>query len=234
MEPVGWSSLLQAMRARRLAARVLASGAVLSFPLLSLAGCQAGITSDSTRSQATMRAYETRVSRLQGQVDAQRATLAALTPPPPTTAPTPFDKLWRIELVGPVERRQRVGTRDGLTPVAAHGVFLVAPIAVTNLTERPSFFNPDQQLVVIDAGGRQYSVDARAAGAAYLVDYAYEPSFAPRQPGVSYPDVLVFDVAPAAGDLVLRSKDDSFALALDDATSATASTPAAEPELPTP
>ena len=180
-----------------------------ALAVLLLAGCQTGITPNAARSEATIRAYETRVVRLQGQVDAQRATLAALTPPPPTATPIPFAKLWRIELAGPVERRAAVGGGNGPTPVAARGDFLVAPIAVTNLTSNPLFFNPEQHLIAVDGDGRAYGLDPRAAGAAYLLDFGYEPSFAPRQPGVPYPDVLVFDVAATARDFTLQAKDES-------------------------
>jgi hypothetical protein len=183
--------------------------------VLLLAGCQTGIAPDANRSQGTIRAQETRIVRLQGQLEAQRATLAALTPPPPTATPVPFAKTWRIELAGPVERRPRVGERNAPTPVAARGVFLVAPIAVTNLTSKPLYFNPEQQVIAVDGDGRQYGLDPRAAGAAYLLDFGYEPSFAPRQPGVPYPDVLVFDVAANARDLSLQAKDATWSLALD-------------------
>ena len=117
-------------------------------------------------------------------------------------------------MAGPVERRELVGLRDDLTAVAAHGEFVVVPIVVTNLATIPTVFNPAHQLVVVDRRGRHYQVDVRASGAAYLVDFGYDPTFAPRQPGVPYPDALVFDVPDDAEGLVLESVDESFSVKL--------------------
>ena len=187
---------------------------VVALIALALAGCQSGIGPDQERPRATIHAYETQVRGLERELRDQRATLAALTPPPPTATPTPFSKQWRVVVVGPVALREQVGVRDGLTPVTAAGVFLVVPITVTNLTDTPAAFNPAHSLVVIDAEGDIYDLDVRATGAAYLLDFGYEASFAPRQPGITYRDVLVFDVDPEASGFTLASLDGSYSTKL--------------------
>ena len=181
---------------------------------LALAGCQSGIGPDQERPRATIRAYETQVRDLERELRDQRATLTALTPPPPTATPTPFSKQWRVVVVGPVALREQVGVRDGLTPVAADGVFLVVPITVTNLTDTPAAFNPAHSLLAVDDEGEIYDLDVRGTGAAYLLDFGYEASFAPRQPGITYRDVLVFDVDPDATGFALESFDGSFSAVL--------------------
>jgi hypothetical protein len=100
-------------------------------------------------------------------------------------------------------------------------VFLVVPIAVTNRGDRPALFNPASTLEVTDGEGRRYDVDTRATGAAYVLDFGYEPSFAPRQPGIPYPDVVVFDVATNAGGFTLRAVDGSLSFPLDVAAAGT-------------
>ncbi len=190
----------------------------LAFPLaglslFALAGCQSGIGPDPERPRATIRAYETRVVDLRRQVDDQRATFAALTPPPPTPTPVPFAARWDVEVTAPPQLIDRVGVDEGITPVAAGGTFLVVPIAVTNLLPQPAAFDPTR-LRVIDGEERAFDLDARATGAAYVLDFDYDPSFAPRQPNIVYPEVLVFDVARDAGNFVLTSADDSFSVPL--------------------
>lgn len=188
---------------------------LLLAALIGLAGCQSGIGPDQERPRATIHAYETEVADLQRETRQQRATLAALTPPPPTPTPVPFVEQWQIEPAGPAELHAQVGLRDGLTPLAASGVFLVVPITVTNQSPTPAAFNAAHTLLVADDEGKLFDLDPRATGAAYLLDFDYKPSFAPRQPGIPYPDVLVFDVDPAAGGFTLESFDGSFVAALD-------------------
>ena len=187
---------------------------VVPLSLVALVGCQSGIGRDPERPRATIQAYETEVARLRRQVEAQRTTVTVRTPPADRSTPTPFRHQWRIEVTGPIERRERVGVREGVTAVPARGDFVVVPVLVTNLTMTPAVFNPAQHVLLVDGRGRRYQLDARGSGAAYLLDFGYEPVFAPRQPGIPYPDVLVFDVASEAEDLVLRSADGSFPLDL--------------------
>ena len=189
--------------------------------LLLLAGCQSGIGPDPDRPRATIGAYETRVSDLERRLDDQRATLQALTPPPGTPTPQPFATRWRVEITGEPELRSAVGRQDGLTPVAADGVFLVVPIRVTNLTPEPASFNPVEMVEVVDRDGRRFEVDARASDATYLLDLGLDPSFAPRQPGIPYDDVLVFDVPEAAEGFVLESVGGGLSLPLEPRPAAT-------------
>lgn len=193
---------------RRGTALIAAAGA------LALAGCQSGIGPDPERPRATIAAYETEVADLRDLADGRQATIMALTPPPATPPPPLLSERWRIEVVGPVERRPEVGRRDGLTPVAAEGVFLVVPIAVTNLTGEPASFAPDR-IRAVDGEGRVFDLASRAAGAAYLLDLRYDPSFAPRQPGIAYPDVLVFDLPADAQQLALEATDGSLYVPLE-------------------
>ena len=190
--------------------RLVAAG----LAVITLAGCQSGIGPDPERPRATIRAYETRVSDLERRMRDQRATLVALTPLPATPTPLPFATRWQVMVDGEPELRPTVGLREGLTPVAAEGAFLIVPIAVTNRTDAPVTFNPAQLIEVRDGRGRGYSVDTRATGAAYLLDFGYEPSFAPRQPGIRYPDVLVFDVPADATNFTLAATDGSFSIPL--------------------
>lgn len=187
-----------------------------------LAGCQSGIGPDPERPRATIRAHETRVADLRREVTEQRATFAALTPPPPTPTPVPFAERWDIEVADPPALTDRVGLGEGITPVAARGAFLVVPIAVTNRLPRPAAFDPTR-LHLVDGDDRTFDLDPRATGAAYVLDFGYEPSFAPRQPNIVYPDVLVFDVAPDAGEFVLASVDASFSVDLPAPVAATPS-----------
>ena len=217
--PTAWPSAIERggqRRVRRLAVPLA------GLSLVALAGCQSGIGPDPERPRATIRAYETRVADLRREVDDQRATFAALTPPPPTPTPVPFAARWDVELAGPPALTDRVGINDGITPVAANGSFLVVPIAVTNLLPRPAAFDPTR-LRVVDGEERSFDLDPRATGAAYLLDFGYEPSFAPRQPNIVYPEVLVFDVAPDAGAFVLTSVDSSVSVPLPPPVPATPS-----------
>lgn len=183
--------------------------------LLLLSGCQSGIGLDPDRPRATIEAYETRVGGLERQLDEQRATFQALTPPPGTPIPPPFAARWLVEIGGEPELRPAVGRQDGLTPVAADGVFLVVPIRVTNLTLEATSFNPVGSVEVVDGDGRRFEVDARASDATYLLDFGFDPSFAPRQPGIPYDDVLVFDVPKEAGGFVLESIGGGLSLPLE-------------------
>ena len=193
--------------------------ALAAFGLLALTACQANIAPDRDSPRATVRAYERRVADLESQVAAREAELTALADPPTAApAPTPpptFAESWRIEVSRPAELRPQVGVRDGLTPIAADGVFLVVPIRVTNLSAAPVAFNPFAELVVVDGQDRRFEPDAAASGAAYLVDYGYEASFGARQPGVPVPDVLVFDVAPDAAEFRLEAEDGSVSIPLE-------------------
>jgi len=187
--------------------------------LLALTACQANIAPDRDSPRATVRAYEQRVADLEGQVAAREAELTALaqpTTPTPTAIPPPsYAERWRVEVAGPTELRSEVGVRDGLTPVAADGVYLVVPIRVTNLSDAPVGFNPFGDLVVVDEQDRTFEPDATASGAAYLIDRGYDASFGVRQSGVPVPDVLVFDVAPDAAGFRLDSADGSLSIPLD-------------------
>ena len=192
----------------------LARLAVPIIVVVTLVGCRSGIGRDPNRARATIEAYETRVSGLERDVRAGRSTIAALTPPA-TPTPIPFAKRWEIGVSGRVELRRRVGVSDGLTPVAANGVFLVVPISVMNRGDVPATFNPVGVLEVTDRRGRHYDVDPRATGAAYVLDFGLDPSFAPRQPDIEYRDVLVFDVPTDAGGFALTAADGSFQAALN-------------------
>lgn len=185
-----------------------------------IAGCSSGIGRDPELPRATIRAYETRVSELQGQVDAQRPTIEALarTPAAPTEAaptPVPYAAGWTVVQAGSVETRNQAGVRDGLTPVAANGVFLVVPITVTNTSEVPRYFNPVGEFVAVDDLDRRFDVDAAATSAVYVVDFGLDPGVGSRQPGIAYPDVLVFDVPPDATGFQVESFDASIAFGLD-------------------
>lgn len=191
-------------------------GGLLAVAVLAvlLTGCQTGIGSDQERPRATIRAFETRVGELEREVGQQQATLESLTPPPPTTGPPPFAELWRVVVEEGVGFRDEVGVRDGLTPIAARGAFLIVPVTTTNLSDRPAAFTPTQSLLVADDDGRIFDVDPTATGAAFLLDLGYAPSFGPRQPRIAYPDVLVFDVDPDSTGFTLESLDESFIVEL--------------------
>lgn len=198
----------------------LAGLLVVGAVVVGLTGCQSGIGPDPRRSLATSRAYETRVVELEGRIAEQESTIAALTPAPTATT-VPLADRWRVELGGPIERRASVGAATGLTPVAAIGEFVIVPLTVTNLGERPTVFNPTPTLVLVAADGTEFGIDGRATAAAYLLDFGLEPAFGPRQPGLPYPDVAVFDVPPEVGELTLSARDGSFTVRLPDSPAAT-------------
>lgn len=185
--------------------------------IATVAGCSSGIVPDRDSPRATIRAYEEQVADLERQLDEQGVALTAAAGPPSAT-PTPppsFAERWRIEVAGPTEMRPQVGIRDGLTPLAADGQFLVVPIRVTNLGSAPSAFNPFADLAVVDGQDRRFEPDADASGAAYLLDFGYPPAFGVRQPGIPFMDVLVFDVPTDAAGFTLVSEDGSVAIGLD-------------------
>jgi hypothetical protein len=191
---------------------------IVASGLVAMAGCSAGIGPDTERPRATIHAYETRVTDLQGQLDAQRPTLEALarTPPPPTPTPVPFVARWSVVPTEAAERRRRVGLGGELRPLVPKGIFLVVPVTVTNRTDAPAYFNPVGALLAVDDEGRRFGVDPNATSAAYVLDYGYDPGVGPRQPGVAYPDVLVFDVARGAEGFRLESTDGSVSLPIDE------------------
>jgi len=201
------------MTLRAAARRGWLAGLAVAAVIAGTAGCQSGIGPDPRRSLATSEAYETRVAALERQIGEQQATLAALTPPPATPTPRPFTDRWRIEITGPIERTPRLAENAG-RPLTARGEFLVVPIAVTNLSGVPAPFNPAAALGLLDGEGRRYDVDPVASGAAYLLDLGLRPDFGPRQPGIAYPDVVVFDLPPEAADLTLVARDGSLAVDL--------------------
>ena len=135
-----------------------------------------------------------------------------MTPPPPAATPVPLGSRWRLELMGGAKRQDAVGARDGLTPMAAKGAFVVVPVSVLNLTGSPVPFNPVGSLELVDDQQRVFDVDPNASGAAYVLDFGLDPAVGAFQPGIAYPDVLVFDVAPDAKALTLRSVDGSISL----------------------
>lgn len=189
---------------------------LLTVGLVVLVGCESGVGRDPKPARATARAQETRIADLQRRLDEQRPTLEALarTPPPATAVPVPFADRWGVEVRGPVERRKEVGVRGGLRPRVAEGLFLVVPIAVVNRGGASAFFAPARELVVVDSEDRAYDLDTDAASAAYALDFGLDPGRGALQPGVPYPDVLVFAVATEAEGFVLRSADGSLAVAL--------------------
>lgn len=184
----------------------------LTAAIVALAGCQSGIGPDTERPRATIAAYETQVGGLERDLRSRDATLASFTPPPATPTPLPLANRWRIEPSGAPEFRQTVGNRPGLTPVAAAGRFLVVPVRVTNLRARPASFIAAGQIVAVDAQGRTYEIDPRASDAAYLLDLGLDPSFGPRQPGIAYPDVLVFDLPPELDAVEVEAVDGSLSI----------------------
>lgn len=174
--------------------------------------CASDIGPNSNQPKATISSYETRVAILERQVRDQGATLAAFTPSPATPTAVPFSQRWRIETRDAATFRRAVGVGNGLTPVTPSGVFLVVPITITNLGSLPLMFSSAQQMVVIDGQGRRYDADPRATDAAFLIDFALRPSFAPRQPGLAVPDVIVFDVPTNATDLSVEAIDGSLSI----------------------
>jgi hypothetical protein len=189
---------------------------LLGVGLLGLTACESGIGRNPDVPRSTIEAYETRVVDLQGELDRQRPTIEALslTPPPPAATPVPFASRWQLRLSGEVKRQDAVGVRDGLTPMAAKGAFVVVPVMVTNREDAPAPFNPVGSLQVVDDQQRVFDIDPDASGAAYVLDFGFDPAVGPLQPGISYRNVLVFDVAPDSKALVLRSVDGSLDLPL--------------------
>lgn len=179
-----------------------------------LTGCQSGIGPDQERPRATIAAYETQVGELNRRVRQQDATLASLTPVPASPTPIPLADRWRIDLRGDPTFRPAVGLRDGLTPLAADGVFLVVPISVTNRRSAPAVFSAADRIVAVDGEGRRYDLDPRASDASYLLDFGFEPGFGPRQPGIASPDVLAFDVPSDATGFTIEAIDGSLSLAV--------------------
>ncbi len=184
--------------------------------LLGLAACESGIGHNPDVPRSTIEAYETRVVDLEGQLNLQRPTIEALslTPPPPAATPLPFASLWELDVSGGAKRQDVVGRRDGLTPMAAKGAFVVVPVTVTNRGQVPAPFNPVGSLQLVDDQQRVFEVDPDASGAAYVLDFGFDPTVGTLQPGIAYRSVLVFDVAPDAKTLVLRSVDGSVDLPL--------------------
>ena len=182
--------------------------------VLVLAACASGVGPNPAVPRATIQAYRTEVSTLRDEVADQRATLAVLAPLPGTPIPPPFARNWKIALDGAPRLEPRVGVRDGLTPVTAEGIYLLVPVRVTNLMRRAAYFNPVSQLVVVDQQERVFDLDPTAWGAAYVLDAGHDPAVGPRQPGIPYPDILVFDVAPDATDFTLESVDGTLSLNL--------------------
>lgn len=183
---------------------------MLVLVVVGLGACETGFSSTPEAPEATIRAYQTRVRHLQSQLDQQHATMAALTPPPGTPVPPPFAKRWKLSISGQATLKPKVGVQDSLTPVAAHGVFLVIPISVTNLTKDPMYFDPANELYVVDGAKRSFDLDPNATGAAYVLDLHGDPSLSTLQPGITYPMVLVFDIPKGDTNLTLKSRDGSF------------------------
>jgi hypothetical protein len=183
--------------------------------VLVLAACASGVGPNPAVPRATIQAYRTEVATLRTENDEQRATLAAMAALPGTPVPPPFAQTWKITITGPSRLEPLVGARDDLTPVAAEGIYLIVPVRVTNLMRRAAYFNPVSQLVVVDNQDRTFDLHPTAWGAAYVLDAGYDPEVGARQPGIPFPNVLVFDVAADATDFTLKSVDGSLSVKLD-------------------
>lgn len=187
---------------------------MIALVVLVLAACSTGIRANNDVPQATIRAYQTRVSDLHDQVVALQATLAAYTPLPGTPVPPSFASQWKIALAGQPTLKPKVGAGNAATPLAAAGVFLVVPITVTNTTATAAYFTPAGKLVAVDAKKHEYDVDTNATSAAYVLDLHGNPARGALQPDIPYPDVLVFDVPKKASGFTLKSLDGSFSIKL--------------------
>ena len=187
---------------------------LIALGVLVLVGCSTGIRARNDVPQATLQAYQTQVGKLQNQVAAQRATLAAYTPLPATPIPPKFAAQWAVTLSGKPALKPKVGVSDDLTPMAAKGIYLVVPITVTNKMSAASYFNPAGVIVAVDAKKHKYDLDANATSAAYVLDLQGDPARGALQPGISYPDVLVFDVPKNAAGFTLKSTDSTFSVKL--------------------
>ena len=201
------------VRRSRVSRRLVAPFCTIGLIAL-LSACQSGIGPDTERQSATKTSYETRVADLETQLRDQQATFAVFTPLAATPTPIPFAERWQVEVAGPVVVTDQVGVRDGVTPIAASGIFVVIPITVQNCSDRPLPFSAADRIELLNADGEAFSLNSRATGAAYLIDLGYEPSFAAKQPGITYRDVLVYDVPNEASTFVLRATDDSFVIPL--------------------
>jgi hypothetical protein len=182
--------------------------------LVLLSACGSSLANNPAQPYATIRAYETRVAALQNQIGKLSATLAVAATPGPTATPQPFARFWKITIIGAVQRKAMVGDQPGLEPVTASGVFVVVPVAVTNLGATPAYFIPTGVLQVVDERGRHFDLDPTASGAAFVLDFGYDPAVGPLQPGIASPDVLVFDVAEDATGLSLTDVNRSFSIPL--------------------
>ena len=187
---------------------------LIGLGVLLLAACSTGIRANNDVPQATIRAYQTQVGKLQNQVAKQQAVISALTPPPGTPVPPSFASQWAVTISGKSELKPKVGVSDNLTPMTAKGVYLVIPISVVNKMAQPSYFNPAPSLVVVDAKKHKYDLDANASSAAFVLDLHGDPARGALQPGIAYPDVLVFDIPKNAAGLTLKSTDGSFSVGL--------------------
>jgi len=182
--------------------------------VLLLAACSTGFRAHNDVPQQTIQAYQTRVATMQAAINKQRAIITSLTPPPGTPVPPKFASQWQVAVNGKPELKPKVGVSDDLTPVGAKGIFLVVPITVTNEMAVASYFNPQGVLIVTDSKGKKYDLDTDASSAAYVLDLHGDTSRGALQPGIPYPDVLVFDVPKNASGFTLKSQDGSLSVKL--------------------
>lgn len=118
---------------------------------------------------------------------------------------------WTITLTG-AEFADAVAL-DTYSEEHARGKYLIVRLTATNESREPDTF-PIYDVRAIDGQGRRFDLDYDATSALLSEETGFYPSLDNLQPGITYPYVLVFDVAPDAsgfalllmgtGDLVLN------------------------------
>jgi hypothetical protein len=175
-----------------------------------LTACGSGATSGMNPDDwATIGAYEQGVTELETQV---AVLVTAVPTPAPATPGVPLAEAWTVG----IERVERgaslpnpLAEGDVSPIVEARGEFLAIRLSVTNDTLDPVARFPWWSLRLRDDEARTFTPQEEAT-AAYAAGYAGLHRPESYQPGLTYDEVVVFDVPVNAERLTLRSADDSL------------------------
>lgn len=220
---------------------------VVSLSVL-LTACGLGDEAANADASATVSAYQTQVTDLQGQVSARSTEVAALASQVAayeTVLPIfgeeqsteAFAATWRVDVAGVETFDSYPDYDDDNNPITVQpkGRIVAVRFNVTNVSNQPveSFFA--FELLLEDASGRTFSADSNATSSyiVFMTDiYDRQPD--DYQPDFTYEDAVVFDVPIDAAGFVLKSDDGTLRTPLPDAEAYNTPAPPTPTQAPTP
>ncbi len=111
---------------------------------------------------------------------------------------------WRIQVTS-VKALSTV--QDSTDTYTAQGKYIMVFMTVTNVGTKPANFYLDQNLVILDSQGRQFSHADSFADTTADNEFNVDDSFTTVQPSFTIHTALLFDIASDANGLILANTD---------------------------